>query len=393
MANSRYEQPFSLKILDDNFNLVCLINYASLQWDRMYNEVGKFVIEGVQGNYDRNTWKYVYTEKRKELGRISQVNLKKEGGTKKITLSGLFYESELNKMICYAKPTKYDDDTGTHKATSILKAGSPQWVTSEGTADIVAQAFFNGFKQISFRNYLIGDFAGNTLVTKTFELPITMGNVEQGDYHYAIHNRNNEKLGDKLYNILKESKASYEVAFDYDTKTTTLNIIHGVDRTQEGHAYGVNPTIFSMTNGSIKSASIVTSDTGTKDAVIQVSEDETQTLVLANCRENSTGRFVAETMSSNQSDFATDKAHKLSAMADAATILQDKGDIINMEFDFVNSSYDYMIDYDLGDIVSINIPDIGINVDTQIVACHEVIKNGTWSMSIEIGDILRKRGK
>lgn len=393
MAKSRYEQPFSLKILDDDFNLVCLINYASLQWDRMYNQVGKFVIEGVQGEYDRNTWKYVYTEKRKELGRISQVNLKKEGGTKKITLSGLFYENELNKMICYAKPTKFDDDTGTHNGTSILKAGSPLWVTAEGTADNVAQTFFNGFKQITFRNYLIGDFGGNTLVTKTFELPITMGNVEQGDYHYAIHNRNNEKLGDKLYNILKESKASYEIAFDYDNKSTQLNIIHGVDRTQDGHAYGVNPTIFSMTNGSIKSASIVTSDTATKDAVIQVSEDETQTLVLANCRSNSTGRFVMETMQSNQSDFATDKEHKLSVMADAATILQDKGDIINMEFDFVNSSYDYMIDYDLGDIVSINVPDIGINIDTQIVACHEVIKNGTWNMSIEVGDILRKRGK
>jgi len=393
MAHSKYEQPFTLKILDNDFNLVCLINYTSLQWDRKYNQVGQFVIEGVQGKYDRNTWKYVYTEKRKELGRISQVNLSKDGDRRIITLSGLFYENELNRMICYAKPTKFDDDTGTHNGTSILKAGSPQWVTAEGTADNVAKAFFNGFKQISFKNYLIGDFEGKTLVTKTFELPITMGNVKQGDYHYAIHNRNNEKLGNKLYNILKESKASFEVAFDYDNKTTQLNIIHGVDRTQDGHAYGVNPTIFSMTNGSIKSAKLVTSDTATADAVIQVSEDDTQTLVLANCRNDSTGRFTAETIHSNQGDFATDKEYKLSVMADASTILQDKGDIINMEFDFVNSSYDYMIDYDLGDIVSINIPDIGINIDTQIVACHEVIKNGTWNMSIEVGDILRKRGK
>lgn len=392
MAHSKYEQPFTLKILDNDFNLVCLINYTSLQWDRKYNQVGQFVIEGVQGKYDRNTWKYVYTEKRKELGRISQVNLSKDGDRRIITLSGLFYENELNRMICYAKPTKFDDDTGTHNGTSILKAGSPQWVTAEGTADIVARAFFNGFKQISFKNYLIGDFGGNTLVTKTFELPVAMGTVAKGDYHYAIHNRNNEKLGDKLYNILKESKASYEIAFDYDNKSTKLNIIHGIDRTQEGHAYGVNPTIFSMTNGTIKSAKLVTSDTATADAVIQVSEDDTQTLVLANCTSESVGRFTAETIHSNQGDFATDKEYKLSVMADASTILQDKGDIINMEFDFVNSSYDYMIDYDLGDIVSINIPDIGINIDTQIVACHEVIKNGTWSMSIEVGDILRKRG-
>ena len=391
---SRYEQPFSIKILDSNYNLVTLASYDSLQWDREYNQVGKFVVSGVRGDFNRATWKYVYTENRKELGIISQVNWKKNGTKRTLTLSGLFAESELNKMVCYAKPTKFDDDSGTHPGTSILSTGSPTWVTQDGTADVVARNFFNGFKQISFRNYLVGDFDGATLVTKSFTLPISMGTIASGTYKRAIHNRNNEYLGNKLYDILKESYASIEIEFDYVNKTKALNVIHGIDRTQSGHAYGVNPILLSSRNGSIKSASIVTSDTDTKDVVLQHSEDDDQTLILVNALGNSIGRFESMQMNAKQSDFDTDKAHKLSVMADASETLNEKKDKLNIQFDFVNSSYRYMEDFDLGDIISIDIPEIDVSIDAQIVSCHESIQSGVWNLNIEVGtSILRKRGR
>ena len=389
-----YEEDFSIKILDDDYNLVSLISYSALEWDREFNSVGKFIVEGVVGNFDRETWKYVYIEKRKELGKISQVNWKNEDGIKTLTISGVFVEDELNKMICYAKPT-YFDDAGTHACTSILSKGSPTWVTAEGTADQVAKAFFDGFKQISFRNYEVGDFSGaGGLVTKTFELPIEFGVIEPGDYHYSIHNRNNEYLGDKLYDILKESHASIEVVFDYIKRTKTLNIIHGIDRTQDGHADDINPILFTSKNGTIRRASIVTSDTDTKDAMIQTSEDETKTIVLANALPDSAGRFYHEAVRSNESDFPNDdRGFKLSVMANASTNLNGRKDKINVQFDFVLGSYKYMEDFDLGDIISLEVPEVGISADAQIVSCHEIIKNGVWNLEIEVGTpILRKRG-
>lgn len=385
---------FSIKILDDDYNLVSLISYSALEWDREFNSVGKFIVEGVVGNFDRETWKYVYIEKRKELGKISQVNWKNEDGIKTLTISGVFVEDELNKMICYAKPTDFDD-VGTHTGTSILSKGSPTWVTAEGTADQVAKAFFDGFKQISFRNYDVGDFSGaGGLVTKTFELPIEFGIIEPGDYHYSIHNRNNEYLGDKLYDILKESHASIEVVFDYIKRTKTLNIIHGIDRTQDGHADDINPILFTSKNGTIRRASIVTSDTDTKDAMIQTSEDETKKIVLANALPDSAGRFYHEAVRSNESDFPNDdRGFKLSVMADASTNLNGRKDKINVQFDFVLGSYKYMEDFDLGDIISLEVPEVGISADAQIVSCHEIIKNGVWNLEIEVGTpILRKRG-
>lgn len=406
-VTGRYEKPFSLKILDSNYDVVTLVNYASVQWDREFNTIGQFTIDGVVGDYNKTTWKYVYSDKRKELGIISQVNWKKQDNQQTLTLSGYFAESELNKMVCYAKPTKFDDDSGVHEGTSILRSGSPTWVTSEGSADAVARTFFNGFKQISFRNYLVGDFDGTGgKVTKTFTLPISMGTTESGTYHYSIHNRNNEYLGDKLYDILKESGASIEIEFDYVNKTKALNIIHGVDRTQTGYAQGVNPVLLSSRNGSIKSASILVSNTDTKDAVIQTQEDDEQTLVLANALSDSIGRFEYQDMSSQQSQFSTgvtvnnifyeidDKAHKLAVMSDASTTLHEKEDVINIQFDFAKSSYRYMEDFDLGDFVSIEIPEIDVSVDAQIVSCHEAIENGAWTLTMEIGESIkvRKRG-
>ncbi len=52
-----------------------------------------------------------------------------------------------------------------------------------------------------------------------------------------------------------------------------------------------------------------------------------------------------------------------------------------------------MEDFDLGYIISIEVPEVGISADAQIVSCHEIIKDGVWNLEIEVGTpILRKRG-
>lgn len=407
VKNSKFESPFSIKILDDNFDLVTIITYSDLQWNRMYNEAGKFVIDGVKGHvpFNKNTWKYVYTEKRKELGKISQVNWKKDENKSTLTLSGYFAEKELDRMCVYTLPTNFYNDSGTHYGVSIVKeTNTPTWLSQEGTADEVAETYFKAFKRISFTNYQVGDLTGSTLVTTAVELDIDFGTIDtdHGTYSRARHTRNNESLGHKLYQILKFSGASYEVIFDYENRTKTLNIIHGVNRTQDNYLQGYNPILLSSKNGSIKSANVVASDTDTKDIVLQYSEDEKISIVLANALPNAQGRIVAEQMSSMQSEYinddnpasaANDKAHKLAVLADATDSLSDKTDKYNVQFDFVNSSYRYMEDFDLGDIVSVDIPEIDLSLDVQIIGCYEVIKNGVWDLSLEVGTpTIRKRG-
>ena len=383
----QYEKPFTIKALDENFNLVALVAYSNLQWSRKFHEPGSFSMVVTAGQYD-TSWKYIYTEKRKEVGVITQVNWVKKKNSATITLSGYFLEADLNRMVCYKKPTHYYGDSGT-KGACIDGTTAPAWVSQSGTADVVAEAFFNGFKSIKFTNY---DIDGSSLEEHTFALDIAFGTAESGAYHQSIHNRNNELLGNKLYSILKPSGGSYEVVLDYENRRKILNLILGKDRTW-GNAARNNPVLLSSTNGTLTSASLVTSTTNTKDAVVQTLNGENEVIVLANTQADGIGRFIQRDIQASDTDYATAEAFKQAVMSDAKSALASYTDVYNFDFDAEFGSYEYLEDFDLGDLVSVTVPEIGLSADARIVACYEVVKNGVWSMSIEVGTpIIRKRG-
>lgn len=401
-----YEEPFEIMALDSNFEIVSLISYANLQWSRKFHEVGTFSVQ-LRGRQYKSNWKYIYSKKRKELGIISQVNWQKKNYIELVTISGMFVEEEVNKMIVYPLPTKFYDDTGTlsdgKEGTCLLKdEGLPTWLSQSGTADIVARNYFNAFKKISWTNYQVDDYAGNTLVTTTRELDIEFGTIDSsnGAYHFSEHNRNSERLGDKLYKILKPSGASFEVIWNYDTHEKTLNIIHGKDLTQ-GNENHNNPVLFSSANGNIISASLVVSNTNTRDTIISTSENKEKVYVLVNelPGDNTSGRFAHMGMTTAAQDYfnndtqdlaAADKAFKISVMSDADKELEKYTDKQNIEFQIYRGSYQYMIDYDLGDLISVEISEIGLSLDARIIACYEVVKEGVWELTLEIGTPLIK---
>jgi hypothetical protein len=399
-----YEEPFEVMALDANFEIVSLISYANLQWTRKFHEVGSFSIQLRGRQYD-SSWKYIYSKARKELGIISQVNWQKKNYIELVTISGLFVESEVNNMIVYPLPTKFYDDTITieqgKEGTCLLKnQGLPTWLNQSGTADVVARNFFEGFKKIAWTNYQINDYQGNNLVTTVRELDINFGNIDtqHGDYHYSEHNRNKEKLGNKLYKILKPSGASFEVIWNYDTHDKTLNIIHGKDLTQ-GNTDGNNPVVFSSANGNIISASLVISDTNTKDTIIQTSENKDKVYVLINELPNASGRFehvgmqtaVQDYFNDDTQDYTlADKQLKLAVMQDSDQELNKYTDKQNIEFQIYRGSYKYMEDYDLGDLISVEINEIGLSLNARIISCYEVVKQGVWELTLEIGTPLIK---
>jgi len=399
-----YEEPFEIMALDENFEIVSLISYANLQWTRKFHEVGTFSVQ-LRGRQYNSNWKYIYSKKRKELGIISQVNWQKKNYIELVTISGKFVEDEVNKMIVYPLPTKFYDDSGTladgKEGTCLLKnEGLPTWLMQSGTADVVAREYFNAFKKIAWTNYQVDDYKGSSLVTTVRELDINFGSIDNanGNYHYSEHNRNHERLGDKLYKILKPSGASFEVIWDYETHDKTLNIIHGKDLTQ-GNTFGNNPVLFSSANGNIISASLVVSNTNTKDTMIQTSESKDKVYVLVNELPNASGRFEHVGMQTAVQDYfnedtpdlsIADKNFKIAVMSDSDKELTKYTDKQNIEFQIYRGSYQYMIDYDLGDLISVEISEIGLSLDARIISCYEVVKEGVWELTLEIGTPLIK---
>lgn len=390
-----YEEPFEVKALDKDYNLVSLIMYNNLQWTRKFHECGQFTIVLTGRQYDKS-WKYIYAEARKELGVISQVNWSKENYIEQTIISGYFLENEVNNMLVYPKPKQFIEDTNA-KATCLSNQTSPTWTMQIGDADVVAKKFFDDFKSITWINYDFEDVSGNNLVTTTKSLDISFGSIESGDYHHAEHARNGERLGDKIYKILKPSGASYEIIFDYMDHTKIMNFIHGKDL-REDNTEGNNPVVFTSANGNIISASLVVSNTDTKDAVISYTSSEDNVLVLINKKTSSIGRFTKNGLTTSLDDYfadkdnptaAEDKNFKLAVMANAEEVVKNYEDKQNIEFKIYRGSYKYMEDYDLGDLISIEINEIGLSVDARIVACYEVVKKGVWELTLEIGTPLR----
>jgi hypothetical protein len=85
-----------------------------------------------------------------------------------------------------------------------------------------------------------------------------------------------------------------------------------------------------------------------------------------------------------------DKDYKLSVMADADKEASKYTDKQNIEFQIYRGSYQYMVDYDVGDMISVEINEIGLSLDARIIACYEVVKEGVWELTLEIGTPLIK---
>ena len=382
-----YEQPFDIMALDSAYNLIAIVVYNKIQWNRKCLESGIFSIELTTEQYNNN-WCYIYSPQRRELGRISQVNMSIKNGLLTVTISGKFLEADLDRMVVYPKPTHEYSSSYPH--TSIVNG--PQWLGQSGDADDVAIAFFNAFKTITYRGYDIGDYSGSNLKERTYTLDILQGTVDgdNGSYARAEHNRNGEYLGHKISTILKPSKAFFTVDYDRDTNDKTFNIRHGKDLTSENED-GNNPIVFSTLNGTIASAGIVKSNTDTKDIGIAMHEDNDETIVLIDGYDDAIGRFHAIENLPSLNDYPVDHDYRIANLQNITNVLSENGDKLNLSFDAFDGSYEYMIDFDLGDVVTIKIPEIDVDVDAQIIACYEKIQNGVWSLNLEFGTPLKRR--
>jgi hypothetical protein len=61
--------------------------------------------------------------------------------------------------------------------------------------------------------------------------------------------------------------------------------------------------------------------------------------------------------------------------------------ILNTSFDLLADTYEYMVDFDLGDLVTVYISTIGYNANVRIVAISEVFNSNGHSVNIEVGNM------
>ncbi|MBQ9990198.1 MAG: siphovirus ReqiPepy6 Gp37-like family protein [Lachnospiraceae bacterium] len=357
---------FNVIALDENYEIISLLRYTNLQWNRKYFEPGIFSLEIPLEQYD-SRYKYIFTKDRPEMGEITQVNYIDQGEYRAIYLSGYFLENELNRRVVYRK-----GDTNIKNP--------PSWVNQSGNAEDVAFAFFNAFKDVCLSD------------SNQFPLGIDAGE-NQSRGKTANHERCGELLGNKIYHILQASKMSYRVAYDFESSRKVFYVWSGCDRTQE--QLENNPVIFSTRYGNIKKPNVLMDSTNYKNMCIVDHESEESVYSRAvmsgeTVIEADQASFVYLKSALNRNDYAEDAF--LSALdTEGISELSDRVKTVNVEFDAMEGSYEYRIDFDLGDVCSIEIPEVDISADAVLIGCYEVIKKGTWSLTLEFGTPILKR--
>lgn len=364
---------FNTIALDENFEIVALLRYTNIQWSRMYFEPGTFSIQIPLEQYD-DSIKYIYTKDRPEMGKVTQINYVNNSSYKYIALSGYFLENELNKMICYPKQN-YGNITS-----------DPSWTEGIAKAEDLAFKFFNAFKSVTFTQN------GSSV---TLDCGVDAGTSE-GRGNTSDHLREGEYLGDQIYKILKPSGLSYRVDYDFDTSKKTFVVWEGKNRTEDQTEN--NPVIFSTRYGNIREPDVLIENSTWKTGFINcnsVTSDDT-TVDYIQCILNKTSEVNMDSMLYLKSavrleDYSSTSDMYAAMVAEGQEELENYVKTINVTFDSMEGSYEYMVDFDLGDVCNIEIPEIGISAEARLIGCYEVVKDGVWTMTMEFGTPILKK--
>ncbi len=354
---------FYLIALDKKFNMITPLAPTNIQWSRKYHEPGSFSIQLPLDQYSADM-KYLYTKDRPEVGKITQKNYTEQNGFAYMQLSGYFLENELNRHVVYPQGS-----------SNIWN--SPSWVKKSGKAEDVAYGFFDGFKIIK---------------TDTVTSELNMARAPSASRGKdAVHTRNGEYLGAKIYDILKPSGMSYRIDYDFLKNEKKFCVWSGRDLTAKNKD-GNNPVLFSTRYGNLKKPDLLDDEGSEKNICINVWEsDEKYTLRVV---EREIGAeeyaFIYHTTSENKDEGVSDADFEKILEEEAKNVLADHERTLNIEFDADPGSYVYGQDFDLGDQCDLEISGV-MTVEARLIACHEVIKSGKWTMSMEFGTPLIKR--
>lgn len=303
------------------------------------------------------------------MGEITQINFINQRGYKAINISGFFLENWLNKRVVYRKGT-----------SNIV--GGPEWMNQEGKSEDVAYAYFNAFKDVSISQS--GDTVDCILGIESGQ-SLSRGKISN-------HERCGEKLGSKIYSILKPSEMSYRILYDFEENKKVFSVWSGYDRTQDQSEN--NPVTFSTRYGNIKNPNILIETTNYCNSCIIDNENNGavyERALLNKAAEDDEYIFSYVKSSVNKNDYESDTDFYSALEAEGKTDLNERVKLINVEFDAMEGSYDYMEDFDLGDKCNIEIPEVDISADAVLIGCYEVIKKGNHSLTLEFGDPVLRR--
>lgn len=351
-------------VLNSSYEQIDILDPLNVQWITLYYEAGKFSIQVLARDYSKD-WKYIITSRkdnnstdreRYQVGKINKVLYEIKTTSKYVQIEGFFLEKELNKKVLYPTIEANNAVLGT-------------WLTN------VMNNTINLSKYYPYRNATVPQFR--------YTLDNTLRIDKQVTGAYA---------SDFLYEILKQYEASYRaninIYFDDSNKaivSTEVVTFKGKDRTS---MQIINePLIFSTSFGNLKDGtSFVTDDSDYKTKAIVAGGGEGSERIWVTVGDGDSELWVDAKDISFDTTKLTLEQYKDLLMQRGKEKLLEHVATKNITVNVSTSTYEYLKDFDIGDIADVIIEDLELSFKARIIGIYEVWKAGKYSIELEFGD-------
>lgn len=331
--------------LDEDFQLVTTgIPYVNLQWNRKYYEAGDFAVQVSLDIYDES-WEYIGTSERPELGMVQKIEITGEGDTY-VLISGFFCEKMLDDKVCY-----------------------PRYVGDYSTTEAAVRNIFNEYKE---------------------DLPITLAQANNPLLGESVQlDFTDDFLGTKIYSILEPREMTYSVIYDYVNNKLKLKVWQGLDRTQ---SQSVNsPSVFSTAFGNLTDKNVNIDYSAYRNyAIVPVDANEDGIESRSYSLDRSNGGYkkvIVLDRRSSRPEEGQSEADFMKQILDEAAEDMEAYDIIEDIDVQVAGNDGYMTSYDIGDKCDVLLTDINYETETRIVEVFEVFKaDGGHTATIGLGN-------
>ncbi len=319
------------------------VPYINLQWTRRYYDFGEWEMQLPAWAYDP-AWAFVVADERPEVGIVQKVSYTEEAGEKLVTIGGFFGEKLLDRIVC-----------------------SPRYI---GTADKTERTIWNLCETYGVEQNI------NGLSWK--EGSPLLGDKTESDFE-------GDSLGTKALSILETHGLSLRLerkhfmVFDY----LELSVWQGVDHSwsQEESAR----VLLSAKLGDVTSTSASIDDSDYAN-FCRISANDGATHVDVDQRAE--GEELRMTfLDKGSSKPGTDQSEEdwLEALRqEGRERLADKAKVVDIDFE-VPGDLGYLERYDLGDVVTVEVEGLGLQLETRIVEVSEVFKGAGHSVTLGFG--------
>ena len=331
-----------LRTLDENF-LPCgptKLRPFDISWDRKYYETGKFTLQIAASDYDP-AMAYVYSNDRPELGIVEQLKYTDDDGM--VVLSGFFAERILNRRCIYP----------------MLKQSSTR---SKFCADAVEAYPVDGVD-------IVIDTYDNT-----------------GDV--ATRQETGGQLDEVCHTMLQAEEKAYRCYVDYETGKLHFQIYQGVDRTQSQSEN--NFVVFSPAWRNMKKLNVTSDNSNYYNYFIAGGQgegaDRAYVVIDLSAGEPIRQKFL-DMRDVEKAEDMTAAQYEAVLTAKAVERAASYVDIKNVEFDADTSrSFQYLVDYDLGDKCDIIIDKMRLAFEARIIEVLETWTKNVHKVTLVFGD-------